>query len=179
MKKLILFYIFYFMFSGIADAKEWYKKDFYVNGSDHYVIGMSEWSESPQDAKRNAVKDALLNFSTYTNININNEYIESISNGSKITSTEHGIISHTSKVGKIYLERSKSEKKVEKGFFSDDEFYQTTVQLKINRKDYRPYDVEAVTEQATTLLLNQAEKTKNTRDKEKKISDKRFQVFKS
>ena len=44
MKKLILFYIFYFMFSGIADAKEWHEKDFYVKDSDHYVIGTSEWS---------------------------------------------------------------------------------------------------------------------------------------
>lgn len=169
MKKLILLCVC-FIFVGIVNAQEWLEKDFYSQGSSHYILGSSDWEKELEDSKRIAVKNAILNFGTYTNIEINSSYIESITDKSSELFVEE-IISGNTKIGKVYIENVNSKKRVKEGFFSDDVSYRTIVQLRIHSDDVRPYDVETITEDATNLLLNQAAKTKNVRDKEKQLAE--------
>ena len=142
MKKLILLCILILISSTLfsQSSTQWYQTEYYSKGSDHFVLGKSDWTKSVQESKRLAYKDALLNFSSFTNLTIDSTYIEemtSLNYESKFSTEEKSFISNNSKVGKVHYVRGKTEKQVDEGIFSDDVTYRSIVLLRINDGDVK------------------------------------------
>ena len=78
MRPVILLCVFLFI-STITigqSSTQWYQTEYYSRGADHFVLGKSGWTDTVQESKREAYKDALLNFSSFTNLTIDSTYIE-------------------------------------------------------------------------------------------------------
>ena len=174
MKKLILLCVLIFISSTLfsQSSTQWHQTEYYSQGADHFVLGKSEWVKSKQESKRQAYKDALLNFSSFTNLSIDSSYIEemtTLNHESKFSTEEKGFITNNSKVGRVHYVRGKTEKNVREGFFNDEVTFRSIVLLRINDGDVKTYDDATTAADATELILSQATKSNRLKGKEAEI----------
>ena len=174
MRLLILLCLFFICSTTLfaQSSNQWYQTEYYSQGTDHFVLGKSEWVKSIQESKRQAYKDALLNFSSFTNLSIDSSYIEemtTLNHESKFSTEEKGFITNNSKVERVHYVRGKTEKNVKEGFFNDEVTFRSIVLLRINDGDVKTYDDATTAADATELILSQATKSNRLKGKEAEI----------
>ena len=64
MRPVILLCLFFICSTTLfaQSSNQWHQTEYYSQGANHFVLGKSGWSDSIQESKRQAYKDALLNF---------------------------------------------------------------------------------------------------------------------